>query len=141
MNLRQTFLLLICVLSFQQSIHAQKRTEPEIVISIFFGGGSYYVDLAQTEKLFQLIDDIENLEHYAIYIHGHTDNIGSVEYNQWLSDMRTDSVIQKMMTKGIGRELINQWDFGELNPVFDNSTWEGKLKNRRVDIIFKKLES
>lgn len=134
---------LITILSiltiFQYSI-GQKTDEPIITKSIFFGGGSYYIDTNQAEELKELIESIENLELYEVYIHGHTDDIGSLEYNQWLSEMRTDEVIQKVIHNGFDHGVVFEKDFGELSPVYDNSTWEGKLKNRRVDIIFKKLE-
>ena len=118
----------------------QITDDPVITKSIYFGGGSYYVDRNQTEELIELIESLERPELYEVYVHGHTDDIGSLEYNQWLSDMRTDQVIQKIINNGFDPGVIFQKDFGELSPVYDNSTWEGKLKNRRVDIIFKKLE-
>lgn len=126
--------------SFQNAIWSQKINEPLITKSIFFGGGSYYVDYEQAAALQKLINSIENPELYEVYVHGHTDNIGSIEYNQWLSDMRTDMVIIKIKNFGIAPEAIFEKDFGENSPVYDNNTWEGKLMNRRVDIIFKKLE-
>ncbi len=126
--------------SFQNAIWSQKINEPLITKSIFFGGGSYYVDYEQAAALQKLINSIENPELYEVYVHGHTDNIGSIEYNQWLSDMRTDMVIIKIKNFGIAPEAIFEKDFGENSPVYDNDTWEGKLMNRRVDIIFKKLE-
>ena len=132
---------IVCLLVIFQPCLAQERTEPIIQMSIFFGGGSYYVDVKQAEDLRELMESIKDLEMYEIYIHGHTDNIGSIEYNQWLSDMRTDQVIQKIIQNGIDKEVIYEQDFGELNPVYDNNTWEGKLMNRRVDIIFKKPET
>lgn len=98
------------------------------------------MDQEQAEALKVLIESLKNPELYEVYVHGHTDNIGSVEYNQWLSDMRTDMVIHKIKLNGIPQEFIFEKDFGEQSPVYDNNTWEGQLKNRRVDIIFKKLE-
>ena len=120
--------------------NGQKIDEPIITQSIYFGGGSYYIDSEQAGILKTLIESIKHPELYEVYVHGHTDNIGSIEYNQWLSDMRTDMVIQKIKKNGITQEFIFEKDFGEESPVYDNSTREGQLRNRRVDIIFKKLE-
>jgi flagellar motor protein MotB len=53
--------------------------------------------------------------------------------------MRTDAALQRLLMKQIPEEIISIEEFGELNPVYDNSTWEGKLKNRRVDIIIKPI--
>ena len=44
----------------------------------------------------------------------------------------------EIMKLNIDRQSISIEDFGELNPVYDNSTLEGRLRNRRVDIIIKK---
>lgn len=104
--------------------------------SIFFGGGSYYVDEVQTQELFQLLDTIQNLELYQISIYSHTDNIGSRFYNQWLSEMRSQAALEKLIMKNIPMENISIKAFGEENPYFDNGQYEGKLLNRRVDIIF-----
>ena len=105
------------------------------IYSIYFGGGSHYVDEAQEQGLYEFLQSIPNIENYAISVHSYTDDIGGVAYNQWLSENRSESVIQKIETQSIDREQISIQDFGMLNPIYDNSTWEGKLKNRRTDVI------
>ncbi len=122
-------------------IYAQpgKDPEPYYIFSIYFGGGSYYIDPEQTEGLYQWLDGIPGLEDHEISIHGHTDDIGGKEYNQVLSQFRSERAFQKLIEKGIPKEQILLKDFGELNPLYDNNTWEGRRKNRRVDIIVKPL--
>ena len=112
------------------------QTDSVIIKSIYFGGGSYYVDEQQTLELFELINGIENLQVFQISITSHTDNIGGIEYNQWLSRMRSEAVIQKLILKGIPADQIHTKDFGQHNPLYSNRNWMGRLKNRRVDIIF-----
>lgn len=109
------------------------------IFSIYFGGGSYYIDSEQTQELYEWLDGIEGAEDMEISVHSHTDNIGSKAYNDWLSQMRSESAIIKLIEKGLRHEMISIEDFGELNPIYDNSTWEGKLKNRRVDIILRPI--
>jgi outer membrane protein OmpA-like peptidoglycan-associated protein len=109
------------------------------IFSIYFGGGSYYIDAQQESELFKWLDGIDNIENQLISIHGHTDNIGSYEYNQMLSRYRSEAALIRLIQKGIPRDVISIEDFGELNPIYDNSTWEGQRKNRRVDIIIKPL--
>ena len=53
--------------------------------------------------------------------------------------MRSESAYEKLLEKGIKPEMMLIEDFGEQNPYFDNQTWEGKLKNRRVDVIIRPL--
>ncbi len=121
---------------FSLSLNAQDKTDGYLIRSIYFGGGSYYIDPFQAAELYQFLDSIPNVQGYSITIHSHTDNIGGQEYNDWLSEMRNDAVIRLLMEKKILYEMIERKDFGQLNPVFDNSTPLGRMKNRRVDIIF-----
>ncbi|MEQ9403508.1 MAG: OmpA family protein [Cyclobacteriaceae bacterium] len=107
-----------------------------ILKSIYFGGGSYYIDEVQVGELKHLVDSIPNLREYTITIHSHTDNIGGAAYNEWLSQMRSESVIQELLLSEFSLNQIQIKDFGQFNPVYDNSTWEGRFRNRRVDIIF-----
>ena len=58
-----------------------------------------------------------------------------MEFNDWLSKMRSQFALEELLLNNIGKEKIEIKDFGLHNPVYDNSTWEGKLKNRRVDIF------
>jgi len=115
---------------------AQDMPQAYILKSIYFGGGSYSIDDLQFQDLRQLIDSIPNIHDYSVTIHSHTDNIGGAFYNEWLSKMRSESTMHRLIQLEFDTNQIEIKDFGQFNPVFDNSTWEGRLKNRRVDIIF-----
>jgi OOP family OmpA-OmpF porin len=132
----RNFIPFVLVLSVLCNCYAQDEPPNYLLRSIYFGGGSYYIDSLQTEQLYQFIDSIPDIRRYIISIHSHTDNIGGAAYNQWLSQMRSQSAIETLVEKEIRREDITVKDFGPFNPVFDNSTPEGRMKNRRVDIIF-----
>lgn len=124
------------LLSFSEA-HAQSSGEPSYVQSIYFGGGSFYVSKRQSDRLQHLLDSIPNIHNFVITVHSHTDNIGGKEYNEWLSEMRSDSVIEELiLNQKVKEEVIEKRDFGLFNPIYDNSTWEGRRRNRRVDIIF-----
>ena len=109
--------------------------EPFEIRSIYFGGGSYYIDGKQQREMIEWLDGFPNLNEYEIKIHGHTDNIGSLEYNRWLSKMRSEAVYQMLVRNEIPQEWVQRINYGEENPVFTNTTWNGKLNNRRVDVI------
>ena len=128
---------LFCLVFFLFKSHAQQTQDPSLIKSIYFGGGSYYIDYQQIKELNEWLDSIDGLEQYDIIIHSHTDNIGSLEYNQQLSELRSEAVLRQLLRRGIPKETISIEDFGETNPVFDNSTLEGKLNNRRVDVFLK----
>ena len=65
---------------------------------------------------------------------GHTDSMGSVEYNQALSERRATAVKEYMVSEGINGNIVDASGEGESNPVADNSTEEGRALNRRVDV-------
>jgi outer membrane protein OmpA-like peptidoglycan-associated protein len=115
--------------------------EPSMIKSIYFGGGSYYISQNQIQELKDFIKSFPGIENYTITVHSHTDNIGSQEYNQMLSEMRSYMSIKELLQLRVPREIISINDFGEFNPVYDNATLEGRLRNRRVDIILWPLET
>jgi len=110
--------------------------EQEIIRSIYFGGGSYYITESQRSQIRHFLDSLPYLENYQISISSHTDNIGGAQYNQWLSQMRSEAVLNQLSEKQIPREKVIIRNNGQQNPYFDNGTYIGRLSNRRVDIIF-----
>lgn len=119
---------------------AQEISPDSVIIkSVFFGGGSYVIDYEQIQEIKALLDKIPNLENYQISITSHTDNIGGKAYNEWLSEMRSESVIEELIRNQVPEERIFHKEFGQENPLYDNRTWQGRRLNRRVDIIFSPL--
>jgi OOP family OmpA-OmpF porin len=73
-------------------------------------------------------------------IEGHTDTVGKEAYNIRLSKARADSVKQYLVDKfGIDASSIETIGYGPKKPVADNSTPEGKQKNRRVDAVLETM--
>ena len=69
-------------------------------------------------------------------IEGHTDEVGSDEYNMQLSQRRANSVVEYLVERsGIDRSRLKAVGYGKTRPVADNSTEEGKRQNRRIDSI------
>ena len=130
------FLVLLAVIILPFLGSAQEEPQAYILKSIYFGGGSFYIDDEQFFELKHLVDSIPDLKDYTITVHSHTDNIGGAEYNEWLSEMRSRAAIESLLNLDFKMNQIEIKDFGQFNPVYDNSTWEGRLRNRRVDIIF-----
>jgi outer membrane protein OmpA-like peptidoglycan-associated protein len=71
----------------------------------------------------------------SLKIEGHTDSQGSDEYNMTLSQQRAESVKQYLVQAGVKQEIITTQGLGETTPAADNSTADGRQKNRRVEII------
>jgi outer membrane protein OmpA-like peptidoglycan-associated protein len=109
--------------------------QEEIRMSIYFGGGSYGIDTAQIEELFHWLDSIPNMEKYEIHLISHTDPIGGKQYNEWLSEMRSEAVKQLILQKEIPEHKISVKDWGLDNAVYSNRSRQGMRMNRRVDVI------
>ena len=70
-----------------------------------------------------------------VNIEGHTDSVGSDEYNMRLSERRAQSVENFLVTKGVAADRLTPKGYGEGRPVSTNDTAEGRAQNRRVDLI------
>lgn len=70
-----------------------------------------------------------------ISVEGHTDAVGTHEFNQHLSQWRADSVRNYLVSKGVDGARIKTSGFAETRPVARNDTAAGHAKNRRVEII------
>ena len=71
---------------------------------------------------------------YNVMIVGHTDNVGTNEENLKLSQERAEGVKKALLDYGIDDARVNAVGVGETQPVADNSTPEGRFKNRRTEI-------
>lgn len=67
-------------------------------------------------------------------IQGHTDNVGTAEYNQELSESRAASVVAWLTAKGIAQGRLTAHGYGMTQPIADNGSDEGRARNRRVEL-------
>lgn len=93
-----------------------------------------------TQKGEEVLDSIgqvlKNYPGYEVIIEGHTDNIGTPEYNQDLSERRAENTLQHMIEqKYLDYKKGSYIGKGEKEPVESNATEQGRKKNRRVEII------
>jgi outer membrane protein OmpA-like peptidoglycan-associated protein len=70
-----------------------------------------------------------------IEIEGHTDSTGSATMNQQLSENRATAVASYLASRGVARDRMYAIGYGKTRPIADNSTAEGRARNRRVEII------
>jgi len=68
-------------------------------------------------------------------VQGHTDGIGSKDYNQSLSENRAKTIVAALVAKGIDGKRLKPSGFGASKPVADNGTEEGRAQNRRVELV------
>lgn len=70
-------------------------------------------------------------------VQGHTDNTGNAASNQTLSEARAKAIVDKLVEMGISADRLTSVGKGQTSPIADNSTDEGKAKNRRVEFVKK----
>jgi len=68
-------------------------------------------------------------------VEGHTDSQGNGAANQALSEKRAQAVVAWLTGKGISASRLTAKGFGATKPVADNSTDDGRAKNRRVELV------
>jgi outer membrane protein OmpA-like peptidoglycan-associated protein len=83
------------------------------------------------DELYKMLNENPALK---ITIEGHTDNVGNAASNKTLSEQRALSVKNALVSKGVSADRIKTVGYGQDRPVVDNSSEEGKAKNRRVEI-------
>jgi outer membrane protein OmpA-like peptidoglycan-associated protein len=86
-----------------------------------------------------LLDEIaavlkEHPEILKVEVQGHSDNVGSPEFNKLLSAQRAASVKKALIERGIGEARLTSAGYGQKMPIASNSTAEGRQKNRRVEL-------
>ena len=71
-----------------------------------------------------------------VFIVGHTDNVGGIDYNMKLSQARADAVVKVLTTKyKVNPQRLKAYGVGQLTPVAPNKTEEDRAKNRRVELV------
>jgi len=85
------------------------------------------------QEISKLLSGNPNLK---VFIVGHTDNVGGVDYNMKLSQARADAVMKVLITKyKINPQRLKAYGVGQLAPVAPNKTDDGRAKNRRVELV------
>jgi outer membrane protein OmpA-like peptidoglycan-associated protein len=70
-----------------------------------------------------------------ISIEGHTDNAGTIQSNQALSENRARAVMNAIIVKDIDKSRLSSKGWGQTKPITDNKTEDSRAKNRRVEIV------
>ena len=109
------------------------NTGKQIVLkNIYFSINSYELDNksnSEIQNAFQLLKENNNI---IVLIKGHTDDIGSEEYNKKLSFQRATSVRDALVKKGIDKKRIYAEGYGSTQPKYPNTNSENRKKNRRI---------
>ncbi len=103
--------------------------------NLFFDYKKSIIQPESHSELKRMADVLKRNQSTRIMIGGHTDDIGSDEYNILLSKERAEAVLEFFVNQGVQRAQIETEGFGKSQPVSDNTSNEGRQKNRRVEFI------
>ncbi|RZS93838.1 OmpA family protein [Aquimarina brevivitae] len=101
---------------------------------VFFDTNKSNINARSQQNLDKLIGIFKEYPNTNIIVDGHTDSTGDDAYNMELSKKRATSVTNYLIQNGISSGRLTTYWHGETLPRYDNSTPEGRAKNRRVEI-------
>lgn len=115
-----------------------RDTERGLVVNIgdvLFDSGKFELRQPAREKLARLAGICLAYPGLRLEAEGHTDNVGSDELNQKLSEQRAFAVRSFLLEQGLDASRAMARGFGKSSPVADNTTSQGRQQNRRVEIV------
>ncbi len=102
---------------------------------VLFDTGSSTLKPAAREKLAKISGILLAHSGLTLQIEGHTDSVGSDDFNQQLSERRADSVRDFLAEQGVQPSAMTAKGFGKTQPVASNDNTEGRQRNRRVELV------
>lgn len=128
-----------------EKVAETKRTEMGIITKlksdILFDTGKAQLKPAAKESLKQMAEIMKKYPENVLTVAGFTDNTGSSQVNEELSEKRAEAVKKELVSDGLPETVINTQGMGPAQPVADNSTAMGRKQNRRVEIMIQVDES
>lgn len=116
-----------------------QKTERGLVLTlgdVLFDTGQATLKLGADATLDRLATALKEQPDRTVLIEGHTDNVGSDQSNQGLSERRAQSVQASLTQRGVNRNQITAIGKGENFPIANNDSADGRQTNRRVELIF-----
>ncbi len=102
---------------------------------VLFRSGSFDLLPGARERLAKVSGIVLAYPTLHVAIEGHTDSIGSHDYNQQLSERRAQAVRDYFVQQGINSAAVEARGYGKTEPIATNDTPEGRQQNRRVELI------
>lgn len=106
-----------------------------VLKNIFFDYDKATLLQQSYNELHTLLNILQSHPNMKIEICGHTDDHGSIEYNQRLSENRAHAVVDYLVSHGIDIRRLSFKGYGKSRPVDTNATEEGRARNRRVEFV------
>jgi outer membrane protein OmpA-like peptidoglycan-associated protein len=102
---------------------------------VLFDFNKYTLKPEAREKLAKVSGILVAYPNLKLQVEGYTDNIGSEEYNQKLSEERADGVREYLISQSVVDANVTAKGLGKSDPIADNSTNQGRAQNRRVELV------
>ena len=102
---------------------------------VLFRSGSFELLPGARERLAKVSGIVLAYPSLHVAVEGHTDSVGSDDYNQQLSDRRAQAVREYFVQQGINSTNVEAHGYGKTEPIATNDTAEGRQQNRRVELI------
>lgn len=120
---------------FLRTVHLSPiETQESIVLkNVFFDFNKADLNPASRLELDKLVHLLRQNKNLKAEISGHTDNVGSSEYNLALSQKRAEAVVRYLVEQGIDPGRLTARGYGDTKPVADNTTEAGRAENRRTE--------
>ncbi len=134
-SLDQPFVLDIRLAPVPASTSPAADARPVVLHNLFFDTGSALFLPESKAELDRLQNLLKAEPALRLQINGHTDNVGSEEANQRLSELRAKAVCDYLILGGIASERLRYKGFGETAPIAPNDTEEGRKRNRRTEFL------
>jgi outer membrane protein OmpA-like peptidoglycan-associated protein len=103
--------------------------------NMLFDNGSAQLKPGSARNIDKLVTFLNDFPQRTLLIEGHTDNVGSTQFNRELSEQRAEAVRQALVSRGINSNRIQIRGYGEAYPLVSNNTAAGRQQNRRVEIV------
>jgi len=114
--------------------------KPIVLHNVLFELNSYTLKSESYNELNVLVDLMEDHPEYSLAIHGHTDHTGESQANLILSRQRALSIYNYLISRHVASTRLSYEGFGDTRPIADNLTESGRLSNRRVEFVLKKIK-
>ena len=119
-----------------EAIASALETSGRIALyGITFATNSAAITAESDKALGEIATLLKNQPDWKITVEGHTDNAGAKAANQALSQKRAEAVVAWLSKHEVDRARLSAAGFGDTKPVEDNSTEDGRAKNRRVELV------
>jgi outer membrane protein OmpA-like peptidoglycan-associated protein len=102
---------------------------------LYFTPGSATLRPASEEQLNNIAAILAAYPNVRMKVGAFTDNVGSADRNLELSRDRANTVVSELVRRGVSPDRLAPEGYGEQNPIGDNSTAEGRARNRRVSMM------